>query len=186
VRSEGGSDCRKVQQLNVEQQVTVAELKVESAVSGQDDTGADLFAVGRQATSHPVAMEPPNFLCPVPGCGSTFTRHFNLKGMSIHLRSGPLLLILRTLAHLRSHNDEKPFLCKWPGCGKGFSRQHDCVRHEQLHSNHRPFICEGCKKPFARLDALNRHCALYLTSCARPRRSDQTSFQCFLRVDPTV
>jgi hypothetical protein len=22
------------------------------------------------------------FLCPVPGCGSTFTRHFNLKGMS--------------------------------------------------------------------------------------------------------
>ena len=24
------------------------------------------------------------FQCPVPGCGSTFTRHFNLKGMSIH------------------------------------------------------------------------------------------------------
>jgi hypothetical protein len=22
------------------------------------------------------------FVCPVPGCGSTFTRHFNLKGMS--------------------------------------------------------------------------------------------------------
>jgi len=21
-----------------------------------------------------------NFACPVPGCGSTFTRHFNLKG----------------------------------------------------------------------------------------------------------
>jgi krueppel-like factor 4 len=79
------------------------------------------------------------FQCPVPGCGSTFTRHFNLKG------------------HLRSHNDEKPFHCKWPGCGKGFARQHDCKRHEQLHSNHRPFICDGCRKPFARLDALNRH-----------------------------
>jgi len=79
------------------------------------------------------------FQCPVPGCGSTFTRHFNLKG------------------HLRSHNDEKPFQCKWPGCGKGFARQHDCKRHEQLHSNHRPFICDGCRKPFARLDALNRH-----------------------------
>lgn len=25
-----------------------------------------------------------NFVCPVPGCGSTFTRHFNLKGMSSH------------------------------------------------------------------------------------------------------
>lgn len=24
----------------------------------------------------------PNFVCPVPGCGSTFTRHFNLKGIS--------------------------------------------------------------------------------------------------------
>ncbi|THH17909.1 hypothetical protein EW146_g3007 [Bondarzewia mesenterica] len=79
------------------------------------------------------------FVCDVPGCGSTFTRHFNLKG------------------HKRSHNDEKPFQCKWPGCGKGFARQHDCKRHEQLHSNNRPFTCEGCKKQFARLDALNRH-----------------------------
>ena len=58
---------------------------------------------------------------------------------------------------MRSHNDEKPFTCKWPGCNKGFARQHDCKRHEQLHSNHRPFTCEGCRKPFARLDALNRH-----------------------------
>ena len=24
--------------------------------------------------------QPANFQCPVPGCGSTFTRHFNLKG----------------------------------------------------------------------------------------------------------
>ncbi|EIM86426.1 uncharacterized protein STEHIDRAFT_57189, partial [Stereum hirsutum FP-91666 SS1] len=59
--------------------------------------------------------------------------------------------------HKRSHVDEKPFQCKWPGCGKRFARQHDCKRHQQLHSNHRPVTCEGCKKPFARLDALNRH-----------------------------
>ncbi|KAH8092677.1 hypothetical protein BXZ70DRAFT_898040 [Cristinia sonorae] len=83
--------------------------------------------------------QPANFACPVPGCGSTFTRHFNLKG------------------HLRSHAEEKPYQCKWPGCGKGFARQHDCKRHEQLHLNIRPFPCEGCKKPFARMDALNRH-----------------------------
>ncbi|KAF7964780.1 hypothetical protein HWV62_3006 [Athelia sp. TMB] len=80
-----------------------------------------------------------NFMCPVPGCGSTFTRSFNLKG------------------HMRSHNEEKPFQCKWPGCGKGFARQHDCKRHEQLHSNYRPFTCDGCNKNFARMDALNRH-----------------------------
>ena len=81
-----------------------------------------------------------SFVCPVPGCGSTFTRHFNLKG------------------HLRSHNEERPFKCKWPGCEKGFARQHDCKRHEALHLNLRPYTCDGCKKTFARMDALNRHC----------------------------
>jgi len=80
-----------------------------------------------------------NFVCPVPGCGSTFTRHFNLRG------------------HMRSHNEERPFKCKWPGCEKGFARQHDCKRHEALHLNIRPYTCEGCQKTFARMDALNRH-----------------------------
>lgn len=80
-----------------------------------------------------------NFVCKVPGCGSTFTRGFNLKG------------------HMRSHFEQKPYKCHWPGCDKGFARQHDCKRHEQLHSNYRPFLCEGCNKNFARMDALNRH-----------------------------
>ncbi|KAJ6512765.1 hypothetical protein C8R45DRAFT_326849 [Mycena sanguinolenta] len=79
------------------------------------------------------------FICPIPGCGSTFTRSFNLKG------------------HIRSHNEGKPFLCKWPGCGKGFARLHDCKRHEQLHTNYQPFTCDGCNKQFASMDALNRH-----------------------------
>ncbi|KAF7374415.1 Calcineurin responsive transcriptional factor [Mycena sanguinolenta] len=89
--------------------------------------------------SHNRRKQEATFICPVPGCGSTFTRSFNLKG------------------HIRSHNEEKPFLCKWPGCGKGFARQHDCKRHEQLHTNYRPFTCDGCNKQFARMDALNRH-----------------------------
>lgn len=101
------------------------------------------------------------FQCPVPGCGSTFTRHFNLKGTSLPNVPGQPSLMPWVTGHLRSHNDEKPFQCKWPGCGKGFARQHDCKRHEQLHSNHRPFTCDGCRKPFARLDALNRHCASF-------------------------
>ena len=79
------------------------------------------------------------FVCKVPGCGSTFTRGFNLKG------------------HMRSHYEQKPYKCHWPGCDKGFARQHDCKRHEQLHSNYRPFVCDGCGKNFARMDALNRH-----------------------------
>ncbi|WVR07031.1 hypothetical protein IAU60_004070 [Kwoniella sp. DSM 27419] len=82
------------------------------------------------------------FKCPVPGCTSTFTRHFNLKG------------------HLRSHNDERPYKCEYDGCPKaivGFARQHDCKRHMLLHKGLRPFECEGCGKKFARLDALTRH-----------------------------
>lgn len=59
--------------------------------------------------------------------------------------------------HMRSHNEERPFKCKWPGCEKGFARQHDCKRHEALHLNIRPYTCTGCKKTFARMDALNRH-----------------------------
>ena len=95
---------------------------------------------GRTANaSHRRRKQDANFACTVPGCGSTFTRGFNLKG------------------HLRSHFEEKPYKCHWPGCGKGFARQHDCKRHEQLHSNYRPFECEGCRKQFARMDALNRH-----------------------------
>ncbi|KAF7374474.1 Calcineurin responsive transcriptional factor [Mycena sanguinolenta] len=80
------------------------------------------------------------FICPIPGCGSTFTRSFHLKG------------------HIRTHTSN-PFLytCKWPACGKGFARQHDCNRHEQLHANYSPFTCGGCNKQFARMHALERH-----------------------------
>ncbi|GJE89950.1 hypothetical protein PsYK624_060640 [Phanerochaete sordida] len=83
--------------------------------------------------------QPANFACPVPGCGSVFTRHFNLKG------------------HLRSHAEEKVYQCKWPGCGKNFARQHDCKRHEQLHLNLRPYPCEACGKHFDRMEALDKH-----------------------------
>ncbi|KAF7312648.1 Calcineurin responsive transcriptional factor [Mycena indigotica] len=99
----------------------------------------NVTTVRTSKASHNRRKQEATFLCPVPGCGSTFTRSFNLKG------------------HIRSHNEEKPFLCKWPGCGKGFARQHDCKRHEQLHTNYRPFTCDGCNKQFARMDALNRH-----------------------------
>jgi len=101
------------------------------------------------------------FRCPVPGCGSTFTRRFNLKGVC------PVLSIVSLAAHafffstghLRSHTSERPYACEWPGCDKAFARQHDCKRHYQLHSAKAgAHVCQGCGKSFSRTDALNRHC----------------------------
>ncbi|TIA91791.1 hypothetical protein E3P99_00935 [Wallemia hederae] len=82
---------------------------------------------------------PKVFVCEVPGCGSSFTRHFNLKG------------------HMRSHTNERPFVCSFDGCGRAFARQHDRKRHEALHNDDRPFKCLGCDKKFARIDGLVRH-----------------------------
>ncbi|EPQ57297.1 hypothetical protein GLOTRDRAFT_37802 [Gloeophyllum trabeum ATCC 11539] len=91
-----------------------------------------------QAASASRRRNEAHFVCPVPGCGSTFTRRFNLRG------------------HLRSHTEERPYVCEWPGCGKGFARQHDCKRHQALHTaRSQSNVCQGCGKTFSRLDALN-------------------------------
>ncbi|KAI0063626.1 hypothetical protein BV25DRAFT_1935882 [Artomyces pyxidatus] len=91
-----------------------------------------------QAASASRRRNEAHFICPVPGCGSTFTRRFNLRG------------------HLRSHTEERPYVCEWPGCNKGFARQHDCKRHQALHSTKSTNnACQGCGKTFSRLDALN-------------------------------
>ncbi|KZT71009.1 hypothetical protein DAEQUDRAFT_667019 [Daedalea quercina L-15889] len=92
-----------------------------------------------QAASASRRRNEAHFVCPVPGCGSTFTRRFNLR-----------------VGHLRSHTAERPFLCEWPGCNKGFARQHDCKRHQALHTaKAQANVCQGCGKTFSRLDALN-------------------------------
>jgi hypothetical protein len=44
------------------------------------------FVAARELTNQRITVnfQRAAFQCPVPGCGSTFTRHFNLKGMSVH------------------------------------------------------------------------------------------------------
>ncbi|KIM45241.1 hypothetical protein M413DRAFT_441925 [Hebeloma cylindrosporum] len=106
-----------------------------------------------------------HFVCPVPGCGSTFTRRFNLRG------------------HLRSHTEERPYVCEWPGCKKGFARQHDCKRHQALHAaKSQSNICQGCKKTFSRLDALNRHLR---SDGGAECRASNPKFSAAMEVEPT-
>lgn len=82
-----------------------------------------------QAASASRRRNEAHFACPVPGCGSTFTRRFNLRGA--HSRTICISVFCNSpfplpAGHLRSHTEERPYVCEYPDCKKGFARQHDC------------------------------------------------------------
>lgn len=113
-----------------------------------------------------------HFVCPVPGCGSTFTRRFNLRGVPAPAS------FLRALIHLPQgicdHTLKNALTCAngldvrraSPGSttasmcflsiSLGVSDSTRNRRHQALHAaKSQSNICQGCKKTFSRLDALN-------------------------------
>ena len=83
--------------------------------------------------SHDRRKQPANFACPVPGCGSTFTRHFNLKGAwsSCVSRVGVAdwFASLSLSFYLSSPLPSSPFPLPRVRVGTAWGR---CVRHAQV------------------------------------------------------
>ena len=88
-------------------------------------------------------------------------------GIGLGSTTGGLGAGLDLRRHMRSHDKQKPYKCHWPGCDKGFAKQHDCKWHERLHSNNRPFVCDGCGRIFVWMDELDQHLREAGAECAR-------------------
>ena len=127
-----------------------------------------------------------HFVCPVPGCGSTFTRRFNLRGMHRLTHTAPYLITLYqvTLDHTprNGHTSASGQAARralpanttasMPGLSAAAADHHLITyaprRHQALHSaKSQTNICQGCKKAFSRLDALNVRLDLNIQVCFR-------------------
>lgn len=78
--------------------------------------------------------------CTVAGCGKMFNRP------------------ARLVAHLRSHNNERPYRCTYPACDKSYSDNKHLKGHVlSAHTKEARFVCADCGKGFATGQRLKRH-----------------------------
>lgn len=78
--------------------------------------------------------------CTVAGCNKKFNRP------------------ARLVAHMRSHNNERPYKCTHEGCDKAYSDNKYLKSHIiSAHTKEAKFICSTCGKGFATGQRLNRH-----------------------------
>ena len=91
-------------------------------------------AVVRHARVH---RNKKRFVCEL--CGSAFNAHYTLKEHRIYV-----------------HSEDRKFQCN--KCDKTFKAKNALIRHEQVHSDRRPFSCH-CGQMFKRGSHLKRHLA---------------------------
>lgn len=102
----GRRSYSKQPRLTMEQQADLAQL------AKQPIAHLRITTAKTKAASASRRKTPALFVCPVPGCESSFTRALNLRG------------------HLYSHTDQRPYKCRF--CDRSFARTHDKRRHEKL------------------------------------------------------
>lgn len=63
----------------------------------------------------------------------------------------------RLLAHLRSHNNERPYKCTYEGCDKSYTESKHLKQHLLSHTKEAKYICDTCNKGFSTGTRLRRH-----------------------------
>ncbi|PSR94234.1 hypothetical protein BD289DRAFT_149116 [Coniella lustricola] len=82
--------------------------------------------------------------CTVAGC----TKRFNRPA--------------RLVAHMRTHNNERPYQCTYAGCDKAYSDNKYLKSHiVSTHTKEAKFVCAQCSKGFATGQRLNRHALVH-------------------------
>ncbi|KAF9903921.1 hypothetical protein EC991_003212 [Linnemannia zychae] len=126
-------------------------------VDNTDNIDDNTRANSKTRSEHKLPIN--RFVCPLPGCGRTFSRPFNLK------------------SHGMTHETLRPYACDQ--CDKTFARIHDRDRHLKGHLIEKPHFCVVCLGRFARQDAVTRHLKLAKEKnpCAMILKEHDASFR---------
>ena len=88
-----------------------------------------------------IHKEMKQYVCPVSGCGVSYSRSQRLE------------------VHLKKHRGMRDHVCPFENCGKAFYEKGNLKTHLRLHTGEKPYFCtfESCTRAFATQGHLNDH-----------------------------